>query len=134
MTFNALPKGHEPDIRIQHCASQSATFCFRSTHCGLLQQQQLLLWQRLPRWLLLLQLVLSPLINIISSFFFSNQLSFKTDLCILRIDALTCSHIFTKGQIISECPYEIIVPPKIPTKISKISALASKERSNQKLY
>ena len=41
----------------------------------------------------------------------------------------------TKGQIISECPYEIIVSPKIPTKkICEISALASKERSNQKLY
>jgi hypothetical protein len=40
-----------------------------------------------------------------------------------------------KGQIISECPYEIIVCPKIATKkISEISALASKERSNQKLY
>ena len=38
----------------------------------------------------------------------------------------------TKGQIISECPYEIIVCPKIATQISKISALASKERSNQK--
>ena len=41
--------------------------------------------------------------------------------------------IFTKGQIISECPYEKIVSPKIPTKISEISALTSKERSNQKL-
>ena len=40
-----------------------------------------------------------------------------------------------EGQIISECPYEIIISPKIPTKnISEISALASKERSNQKLY
>ena len=39
----------------------------------------------------------------------------------------------SKGQIISECPYEIIVWTKIPTKkISKISALASKERSKQK--
>ena len=38
----------------------------------------------------------------------------------------------SKGQIISECPYEIIVSPKIPMK--KISALVSKERSNQKLY
>ena len=37
-----------------------------------------------------------------------------------------------KGQIISECPYEIIVYPKIAMKISEISALASKERSNQK--
>ena len=40
-----------------------------------------------------------------------------------------------KGQIISECPYEKIVYPKIATeKISEISVLASKERSNQKLY
>ena len=37
-----------------------------------------------------------------------------------------------KGQIISECPYEIIVSPIRPTKkISEISALASKERSHQ---
>jgi hypothetical protein len=44
-------------------------------------------------------------------------------------------HLIGKGQIISECPYEIIVCPKIATKkISEISALASKERSNQKLY
>ena len=40
-----------------------------------------------------------------------------------------------KGQIITECPYEIIVSPKIATKkISEISALAYKERSSQKLY
>ena len=37
-----------------------------------------------------------------------------------------------KGQIISECPYEIIVYSN--EKISEISALVSKERSNQKLY
>ena len=38
-----------------------------------------------------------------------------------------------KGQIISKCPYAIIVYPKLATKkISEISALASKERSNQK--
>ena len=35
-----------------------------------------------------------------------------------------------KGQIISECPYEIIVSPIRPT---EISALASKERSNKKI-
>ena len=40
-----------------------------------------------------------------------------------------------KGQIISECPYEIIVSPKNTNeKNSEISALASKEWSNQKLY
>ena len=44
-------------------------------------------------------------------------------------------YIICKGQIISECPYEIIVYPKIATKkISEISALAYKERSNQKPY
>ena len=43
--------------------------------------------------------------------------------------------VTVKGQIISECSYEIIVYPKIATKKnSEISALASKERSNQKLY
>ena len=45
---------------------------------------------------------------------------------ILKIWGIVNSHIFsrltpnedsyTKGQIISECPYEIIVSPKIPTK------------------
>ena len=41
----------------------------------------------------------------------------------------------SKGQIISECPCETIVSPKIPNeKVSDISALASKESSNQKLY
>ena len=44
-----------------------------------------------------------------------------------------CYCFASKGQIISECPYEIIVSPIRPTKkISEISALASKERSNQK--
>ena len=39
----------------------------------------------------------------------------------------------TKGQIISECPYEKIVSPIRPTKkFQEISALASKERSNEK--
>ena len=43
--------------------------------------------------------------------------------------------MLAKGQIISECPCEIIVSPKIPNeKVSDISALASKESSNQKLY
>ena len=63
---------------------------------------------------------------------------------IIRFGLLSCRssnvwvlHLFermliAKGQIISECPYEKIVSPKIP--ISEISALASKERSNQKLY
>ena len=38
-----------------------------------------------------------------------------------------------KGQLISKCPYEIIVSPIRPTKkVSEISVLASKERSNQK--
>ena len=41
----------------------------------------------------------------------------------IKLDFLYIS----KGPIISECPYEII----IWTKISEISALASKERSNQ---
>ena len=40
-----------------------------------------------------------------------------------------------KGQLISKCPFGVIVWTKIPIqKISEISALASKERSNQKLY
>ena len=46
-----------------------------------------------------------------------------------NIDSITTG----KGQIISECPYEIIVSPVRPNeKISEISALASKERSNKK--
>ena len=41
--------------------------------------------------------------------------------------------VLVKGQIISKCPYAIIVYPKIATKFfSEISALVSKERSNQK--
>ena len=40
---------------------------------------------------------------------------------------------FSKGQLISKCPYEKSVSSKIPTKkISEIFALASKERSKQK--
>ena len=42
------------------------------------------------------------------------------------------SRSHSKGQIISKCPYAIIVYLKKATKISKISALASKERSNKK--
>ena len=43
------------------------------------------------------------------------------------------AHYHAKGQRISECPYEIIVSPiRATKKISEISALASKERSNQK--
>ena len=38
-----------------------------------------------------------------------------------------------KGQLISKCPFDVIVSTKIPTKkILRISALASKKRSNQK--
>ena len=52
---------------------------------------------------------------------------------IRKIFALSKKGHHFKGQIISECPYEIIVWTKLPTKkISEISALASKERSNQK--
>ena len=41
-------------------------------------------------------------------------------------------YVLPKGQIISECPYEIIVSPiRLTKKNSEISALASKERSNQ---
>ena len=51
---------------------------------------------------------------------------------------LTGSHFLanTKGQIISEYPYETCnhFSQKTNEKISEISALASKERSNQKLY
>ena len=36
-----------------------------------------------------------------------------------------------KGQLISKCPFGVIVWTKIPT---RISALASKKRLNQKLY
>ena len=40
-----------------------------------------------------------------------------------------------KGQIISECPYKKnCFSQNTNEKISEISALASKERSNQKLY
>ena len=35
--------------------------------------------------------------------------------------------ILTKGQIISECPLEILDFPKIPRKIWQISALESKK-------
>ena len=43
------------------------------------------------------------------------------------------SVLTVKGQIISKCPYEIIVYPKNSNeKNSEITALASKERSNQK--
>ena len=57
--------------------------------------------------------------------------------CFLDMTLAVCvnTELHSKGQIISECPYGIIVWTKIPTKkISEISALASKERSNQKLY
>ena len=39
-----------------------------------------------------------------------------------------------KGQLISKCPFGVIVWTKIPTKFfSRISALASKKRSNKKV-
>ena len=39
----------------------------------------------------------------------------------------------TKGQIISECPFEILDFPKIPRKIWQISALESEKWSNHKI-
>ena len=38
----------------------------------------------------------------------------------------------TKGQLISKCPFGVIVWTKIPTIFLRNSALASKKRSNQK--
>ena len=39
----------------------------------------------------------------------------------------------SKGQLISRCPFGVIVGTKMPTKIySRISTLASKKKSNQK--
>ena len=48
--------------------------------------------------------------------------------------SVSCNLLPTKGQIISECAYEIIVSPIRPTKKFPrfLPALASKERSNQK--
>ena len=40
----------------------------------------------------------------------------------------------TKGQLISQCPFGVIVSTKMPTKFPRIAALASKEKLNQKLY
>ena len=41
--------------------------------------------------------------------------------------------VLHKGQLISKCPFSVIVWTKIPTNVfSRISALASKKRSNQK--
>ena len=37
-----------------------------------------------------------------------------------------------KGQLISKCPFGVFKSPKKPTNFSRISALASKKRSNQK--
>ena len=38
-----------------------------------------------------------------------------------------------KGQLISKCPFDVTVSTKIPTKyFLRISALASKKRSDQK--
>ena len=41
--------------------------------------------------------------------------------------------IYSKGQLISECPFEILNFPKIPPKIRQISALESKKWSNHKI-
>ena len=38
-----------------------------------------------------------------------------------------------KGQLISECPFEILDFPKIPRKIWQISALESEKWSNHKI-
>ena len=47
--------------------------------------------------------------------------------------ASECNEKNTKGQIISECPFEILDFPKIPLKIWQISALESKKWSNHKI-
>ena len=39
----------------------------------------------------------------------------------------------TKGQLLSKCPYGVIVLTKIPTIFLRIAVLASKKRLNQKL-
>ena len=38
----------------------------------------------------------------------------------------------TAGELISKCPFGVFKSPKKPTIFSRISALASKKRSNQK--
>ena len=44
-----------------------------------------------------------------------------------------CTTVIAKGQIISECPLEILDFPKIPRKIWQISALESKKWSCHKI-
>ena len=41
--------------------------------------------------------------------------------------------MYAKGQLISECPFEILDFPKIPRNIRQISALESKKWSNHKI-
>ena len=43
------------------------------------------------------------------------------------------ANVIYKGQLISECPFEILDFPKIPRKIGQISALESKNWSNHKI-
>ena len=51
------------------------------------------------------------------------------------VEAQKAAQSSAKGQLISKCPFGLIVWTKIPTNFfSKISALASKKRLNQKLY
>ena len=40
--------------------------------------------------------------------------------------------VTTKGQLISKCPFDVIISTKIPMILLRISSLASKKRSNQK--
>ena len=92
---------------------------------------------------------LSDLLILLSIIEFSSHIFAKLQLCIgYRITSthscaedftlepgIFCSRFYTvcKGQLISECPFEILDFPKIPPKIWQISALESKKWSNHKI-
>ena len=65
---------------------------------------------------------------------FSVSIVFCFAMSKLENEALYALYYWTKGQLILKCPYEKSVSSKILTnkKNSEISALASKDRSNQK--